>query len=115
MSIADKLLERGIHLRSYEPGNRYTLCPECSHTRKGHNRKKPVLSVAIGPTTLKNGGSVERDCAVYHCIHCNWTGGIGDRTTGNHTGYRGRSEGKGAGPRNGVGQRDADPRRKRWW
>ena len=115
MGLPEKLGERGIRLRHYGPGNQYALCPECSASRKPHNRKKPCLSVAIGPTALRSGGNVEEGHVVWHCHNCGWTGGIGDRTTGDHAGYRSRFEGKGVGRSNGFSQRDENPRRKRWW
>lgn len=46
-----------------------TVCPECSHKRKPHNRTKKVLSV--NPALGK-----------WSCNHCGWKGGLGDWVDG---------------------------------
>jgi twinkle protein len=63
VSLTEKLLGEGIRLNSYAPGDRKTICPQCSHVRR--NKKDPCLSV-----------TVEADCqhAVWLCHHCGWKG-----------------------------------------
>jgi hypothetical protein len=70
MTPQELLAANGIHLESYAPGRRYTVCPQCSQLRTGaaHQRAK-VLGVTI------NGEGTH-----WGCNHCNWTGpekGIG--------------------------------------
>src|SRR5689334_10019670 len=64
--LPELLLQRGIRLRDYRQGNHKIPCPRCSHTRK--KRTDPCLSLTI-----------ERDRAVWHCHHCDWSGAVGER------------------------------------
>ena len=64
MMTACEILERnGIFLKSYEPGNYYTICPQCSPNRKRGNQKKECLGV-----------KVDERGATWHCNHCGWSG-----------------------------------------
>lgn len=54
-----------IRLRSTAVGDHHTTCPECSHLRK--KKSQPCLSVTVKP-----------DGVVWHCHHCNWSGGSKD-------------------------------------
>jgi twinkle protein len=56
-ALVELLLEQGIRLRSYGEGDRKTLCPKCSHTRK--DRRDPCLSVRIDSYS-----------ALWNCHHC---------------------------------------------
>ena len=47
MDIVDLLNQHNIHPKSYKPGEHHLLCPQCSATRKPHNRKKRCLSLHI--------------------------------------------------------------------
>jgi hypothetical protein len=76
MSVVDLLAAEGVRLRSYAPGNHYAQCPKCSETRSGEGKRKPCLSVAIGPVSLRT-GLVEPGRAVFHCFHCGATGAVG--------------------------------------
>lgn len=67
-----KLTTLGIHLRSATPGNHKTKCPKCSADRR--NQNDPCLSVAVGPTTLRNGSLLPAGEAVFTCKHCGWNG-----------------------------------------
>jgi len=49
-------------------------CPECSHRRKGRNKREPVLSVLI-----------KEDRFVYDCHHCDISGCVPFHTTPHHT------------------------------
>lgn len=62
MNVSGALNSVGIQLRSYAPGVHYVLCPQCSHMRKSHNKKKTCLSVTIGAG----------DPPVWHCHNCQW-------------------------------------------
>lgn len=53
----------GIDTRGKSSGEIKTTCPNCSHTRKKKN--SPCLNVNI-------------DKGVWHCWHCEWSGGIGE-------------------------------------
>jgi twinkle protein len=64
-TLAEKLLEHGIRLRGYSPGNHKLICPKCSHTRK--NKTDPCLSVTISG-----------DGAVWRCHHCGNSGGVSE-------------------------------------
>lgn len=64
--IVECLAQHGIRLRSYQVGDHYTTCPECSEQRRPANRKKPCLSVKID-----DGGG-----AVWRCAHCEWAGNV---------------------------------------
>lgn len=63
-SLAVKLLDRGIRIRSITPGTHRITCPECSSSRK--KSKDKCLSVTIQ----------EDMSAVWCCHHCNWSGGV---------------------------------------
>lgn len=54
-----------IQLRSLQPGNQKTTCPQCSHLRR--KKTEPCLSVTITPAGE----------AKWQCHHCGWTGGAG--------------------------------------
>ena len=66
-NVTDLLAEQGIQLKNHSEGQHYAICPQCSDTRKGANKRKPCLSVKID-----GGGSA----AVYHCNHCDWAGQV---------------------------------------
>lgn len=66
MTLAEKLADQGIHLRSYAEGDRKVTCPRCSSQRT--NKTDPCLSV-----------TVNEDGAVWLCHHCGWRGGVSDR------------------------------------
>jgi len=62
--IVDRLRALGIVIPS-RPGEHRTLCPRCSsNRRKKHDR---CLSVRM-----------QNDGAVFHCWHCDWSGGVSD-------------------------------------
>lgn len=48
------------------------LCPQCSSTRKPQNQNKRELSVNI-------------DKGTWHCWHCGWTGGLGQKEEPTYT------------------------------
>jgi twinkle protein len=62
-TLAEKLLEHGIRLRSHDAGNFKILCPKCSRDRK--NASDPCMSVTIDELGAK-----------WKCHNCNWTEGI---------------------------------------
>lgn len=61
--LADLLLEHGIRLPSYAPGDRKIICPRCSHQRR--NRTDTCLSVHVDP---------DGENACWMCHHCDWRG-----------------------------------------
>jgi rubredoxin len=65
MSVdVDKVLrEEGIKVQSLRPGNQYALCPKCSSSRKGANKKIRCLSVLI-----------DSDGVCWNCKNCGWVG-----------------------------------------
>jgi hypothetical protein len=64
MSPQELLNKHGITLASYEPGQHYATCPQCSAKRQPKNRSVKCLGVKIE--------SGERAC--WHCCHCEWSG-----------------------------------------
>ena len=60
MSVAAALMDAGIKLSSYGVGNKKSICPRCSHTRK--KKKDPCLSITI---------------AADHALVCCHNGGCG--------------------------------------
>lgn len=69
MDLGRALQERGIRLRSIEPGDHRTTCPACSAQRKKKN--DPCLSVTV------NGDGH----AVWNCWHCGSVGGTKETVT----------------------------------
>lgn len=65
-TLAEKLAEHGIRLRSYSEGSVKTTCPQCSASRK--KKTDPCLSV-----TINEAG------ALWNCWHCGFAGGVSDR------------------------------------
>jgi hypothetical protein len=63
-SVQELLKAHGIELDSYEPGQHYVTCPECSAKRSREHQTIKVLGVLIEP-----GGKV-----IWHCCHCDWSG-----------------------------------------
>ena len=63
-TATDILADLGVKLRSTQPGNQKTLCPQCSHRRK--KKREPCLSVSI------DGKGVRFQC---HNADCGWHGG----------------------------------------
>ncbi len=65
MKTADQLCSQNkIYQRqTLKAGHNYTTCPECSHTRKRHNRKKKCLRVTVDQLGIK-----------FTCFHCGWFG-----------------------------------------
>ncbi|MPZ36595.1 MAG: hypothetical protein GEU95_00800 [Rhizobiales bacterium] len=63
MTVDELLREYNINLPSDAPGRYYTVCPQCSHTRKPGNQKLKCLGVTIG-----------NDRVGFGCNHCGWTG-----------------------------------------
>jgi twinkle protein len=61
--LVERLLQFGIRLGSYAPGDRKVTCPKCSHARK--NKTDPCLSVTVD----EDGAH-----AVWNCFHCGWKG-----------------------------------------
>ena len=62
-TFADFGIDIPFNPRPDADGNIRTLCPKCSHTR--HKSTDPCLSVNI-------------EKGVWHCWHCDYTGGIGE-------------------------------------
>jgi hypothetical protein len=95
----DLLAKLGIKLRNTAPGERKTLCPKCSHTRK--NRRDPCLSVRIEPSGV-----------VFNCHNCGNKGGMSDGFVGTGNGV-----GRGSRARPGVGGKtwSTNLAEKRWW
>lgn len=67
MNLVEKLLEVGIRLPSYGPGDRKILCPQCSDKRR--NQRDPCLSVHVDP---------DGENACWMCHHCDWRGSTND-------------------------------------
>jgi hypothetical protein len=63
VDVGKVLAEEGIKVRSFKFGNQYTLCPHCSHSRKGSHKKIRCLSVKI-----------DQNGVVWNCHHCSWSG-----------------------------------------
>jgi twinkle protein len=64
-TLAEKLFDHGIRLRSYAEGSSKVICPRCSHNRT--KRDDPCLSV-----------SVNGEGALWKCHHCDWRGGVNE-------------------------------------
>lgn len=67
--LAAALDAAGIRLRDYRPGDHRTTCPQCSAQRK--KKTDPCLSV-----TIEESGRH----AVWHCHHCDLSGGTKEPT-----------------------------------
>ena len=63
VDVGKVLADEGIKVKSLKLGNQYTLCPHCSHTRKGSHKKIRCLSVKIDDKGV-----------VWNCHHCTWSG-----------------------------------------
>ena len=63
MTLVERLLQFGIRLDNYAPGDKKLLCPKCSHTRR--NKADPCLSVTV---------DADADHAVWNCHNCGWKG-----------------------------------------
>jgi hypothetical protein len=94
----DLLAKLGIKLRNTAPGERKTLCPKCSHSRR--NRRDPCLSVRIEPGGVK-----------FNCHNCGY-GGINDGTVGTGNGVD-----RGSRARPGTGGKAWSDKLagSRWW
>ena len=66
-TLAERLADEGVRLKSYEIGDHRTTCPKCSATRRTKPHE-PCLSV-----------TVTDDGAVFKCHHCGHAGGVHDR------------------------------------
>jgi RecA-family ATPase len=62
MTPQELLNANGIYLKSYQPGERSTICPQCSHTRV----KKKVKCLGV---------LIDNDGACWKCHHCGYSGG----------------------------------------
>lgn len=65
MTLAERLSDEGIRLRSYGEGSQKIVCPKCSHQRR--NKHDACLSVTIDDVG-----------AQWKCHNCNWSGGFMD-------------------------------------
>src|SRR5262249_49750002 len=75
MTAQELLNANGIYLKSYDPGEHSTTCPECSAGRKLANQKKECLSVKI-----------DDQGATWFCHNCKRKGPQkGQRTTTSRT------------------------------
>lgn len=74
----DQLLQRGIHLNRFTPGDYKAKCPECAASRKPKNRGDTPLSVKIE----------DNETAVWKCHNCGWTGAVGAATRPKARTYR---------------------------
>ena len=63
MTLIERLLQFGIRLDNYAPGNRKLLCPQCSLTRR--TKTDPCLSVTV---------DADAQHAVWNCHNCGWKG-----------------------------------------
>lgn len=63
--LTARLAENGIRLPHRNPGNQKVLCPQCSASRKPHNRRDPCLSVKI-----------DAEGATWNCKNCEWKGAV---------------------------------------
>jgi putative DNA primase/helicase len=65
MKEAENILHaHGIKLRTYQPGQHYTTCPQCSAKRSKPHQRTKCLGVKI-----EINGRV-----IWHCNHCDWSG-----------------------------------------
>ncbi len=64
--IPARLADHGIRLKSHADGERRTVCPQCSHTRR--KATNPCLAV-----------KVDAEGATWSCHHCGWSGGVSAR------------------------------------
>jgi twinkle protein len=65
-TLAERMADAGVRLKSYESGGQRIPCPQCSSQRT--KKTDPCLSVTI-----------DEDGAKWKCHHCNWGGGVKDR------------------------------------
>ena len=59
-TMSELFSEEGI-LQRHDKDKWYGLCPRCSHTRRAHNQKKPVLKVQVDGRGLRA-----------FCCHCDY-------------------------------------------
>lgn len=59
-TMSELFAEEGI-LQRHDKDKWYGLCPRCSHTRRAHNQKKPVLKVQVDGRGLRA-----------FCCHCDY-------------------------------------------
>lgn len=65
-TLAERMVDAGMRLKSYEIGSQRIPCPECSATRT----KKNDLCLSI---------TIDDEGAKWKCHHCSWAGGVKDR------------------------------------